>query len=91
MANLDPNPDGGDIVIDSEGEEKRDQRNLRSWCRSFHLKVPAHMGTKCKPENEQPFTEKLHISFFLKVFYNWLFVFCFAFCAYMGRHPKEKR
>ena len=27
-------------------------------------------------ENGQPITEDLKISFFLKVFCNWLFVFC---------------
>ena len=58
----------------------------RVWSRRW-LRVPSHMGTKCKAENEQPFTEKLYISFFLKVFCNWLFVFCFAFYAYMGGHP----
>ena len=46
------------------------------------------MDAKCKTENEQPITEKLQISFFLKVFCNWLFVFCFAFCAHMGQHPR---
>ena len=56
----------------------------------FTFTVPSHVGAKCKAENEQPITEKLKISFFCEVFCNWLFVFCFEFCAvcaHMGRHP----
>ena len=40
------------------------------------IKVKSHDSRKRKAENGQRITEDLQISFFLKVFYNWLFVFC---------------
>ena len=54
------------------------------------VRVPSHVDAICKAENSQTITEKLKISFFLKVFCNWLFVFCFAFCVHMGWHPEAE-
>ena len=51
------------------------------------VEVSFHVSAKCKAENELPITEKLKISFFLKVLCNQLFVFCFALCAHIERHP----
>ena len=50
------------------------------------VEVSFHVSVKCKAVNELPITEKLKISFFLKVLCNWLFVFCFALCAHIEQN-----
>ena len=55
---------------------------------TWRLRVPSHVGAKCKSENEQPITEHLEEEWNLKLFCHWLFVFCLSFCAHMGRHPR---
>ena len=63
------------------------KHNIIQMTATDSLRVPPHVGAKCKEENEQPITEHLDEEGNLKLFCNWLLVFCFAFCAHMRRHP----
>ena len=55
------------------------------------IKVKPHDSRKRKAENGLPTTDDLWISFFFKVFRNWIFVSCFAFSAVTGWHTKKSR
>ena len=54
------------------------------------VNVPSHNCRKRKAENEQPITEYLKEERNLKIFCNWLSVFCFAFSAIMQSHLQKK-
>ena len=59
----------------------------QSYAEEMRESVPSHVGAKCKADNEQPITEHLWEERNLKLFCNWMYVLCSAFCAHMGRHP----
>ena len=58
------------------------------WWPTAPFRVPSHVGAKWKAENEQTITELLWEERNLKIFWDWLFGFCFAFYAHMGQHPE---
>ena len=76
-----------------EWSQKNSDR--KSWKKHFQctwrvrwVRVPSHVGAKCKAENEQPITKHLQEERNIQLFRNWLFVFCFVFCAHMEWHPE---